>query len=612
MTTAGPRRRPDPGPEVPEAPEAREAPEAPETADPSETPETPETPESPETPETSAPWHGLHLALHTGGPDTDAFVTDVLAPLMDGMTAHPHAGWFFIRYGEGGPHLRIRYRGPLPAGAAAGLPARLAGAAASWPAAFTGPWPARHGEVRAVPYVPETDRYGGPTALPLAEEVFVRSTRAAVEALRATPDRGARLPLALDVAHATAHALGLDELAGARWLRRHAASWRWVTEVEPLPGAAVHSRVNSVFALRRPGLVRRARALRASLDAGTAAPWLAEWARHVAAAEARLRGGAVPEDEADRRLPWVWASQLHMLFNRLGVTPDEERAVCRLAARTLMETGDDPDFFPAGHRAADYQYLERSKFRIGRPEDTALRDLPPLPAPSAARLGAELPLPAAPLPELPLGEALRRRSSVRGALSGPLDAGTLGGVLWSAYAESHTTRQPLAGGGARTLRHRPYPSAGALYSVRVRLVALDVAGVAAGTYHCVPERRALLPIGPAPAVAALKALSSYLSRPADDPDAVGVDAVPAVLAVHLDLALLRRRYGLRALRLGLLEAGHLAQTLLLTAAAFGLATVPLGGLHDDLAHELLGLDDLDEPVQYLLPLGRPPGPPAAP
>ncbi|MFF8730396.1 hypothetical protein ACF073_28535 [Streptomyces sp. NPDC015171] len=34
------------------------------------------------------------------------------------------------------------------------------------------------------------------------------------------------------------------------------------------------------------------------------------------------------------------------------------------------------------------------------------------------------------------------------------------------------------------------------------------------------------------------------------------------------------------------------------------AILPLGGLHDDLAHELLGLDDLDEPIQYLLPLGR--------
>ncbi|MEU0008243.1 thiopeptide-type bacteriocin biosynthesis protein [Streptomyces sp. NPDC006314] len=559
----------------------------------------------PAAPDDSAhPWHSLHLALHAGGAQTDAFITDDLAPLMDGLTAAPGAAWFYIRYGEGGPHLRIRFRGPLPAGAAAELPNALTALAAVRPAEFSGPWPLRHGEVREVPYVPETERYGGPAVLPLAEEVFAHSTSAAVEALRSTPDRADRLHLALDLAHATAHALGLDELQASGWLRRHAASWRWITEVEPLPGAAVHSRVNSVFASQRPGLVRRARTLRAALDAGTAAPWLAQWSRRIAAADARLRD-AVPATEAARRVPWVWASQLHMLFNRLGVTPDEERAVCRLAARTLLETEDDPGFFAAGHRAADYRYLERSKFLIGRSEDTALRDLPPPPVPSTAQLAAELPLPAAPLPDLSLAEALGRRSSVRGPLYGPLDASTLGGVLWSAYAESHATRQPLADGTVRTMRHRPYPSAGALYSVRVRLVALDVAGVAAGTYHCVPERRALLPIGPAPSVAELKALSSYLSRPEDDPDAVGIDEAPAMLTVHLDLGLLRRRYGLRALRLGLLEAGHLAQTLLLTSAAFGLATLPLGGLHDDLTHELLGLDDLDEPVQYLLPLGRP-------
>ncbi|WP_211294918.1 thiopeptide-type bacteriocin biosynthesis protein, partial [Streptomyces glaucescens] len=246
---------------------------------------------------------------------------------------------------DGGPHLRVRIRGPLPAG----LPDRLAGLASATTARFNGPWATRHGEVREVPYVPETERYGGPAALPLAEDLFTRSTRTAVEALRAMPDPTARLPLALELAHATAHALGLDELRAAGWLRRHAASWRWVTETEPLPGAAVHSRVNSVFARQRPGLVRHAEALRAALDAGTAPAWLAEWARVVTAADDRLRD-AVPEAQADRRIPWVWASHLHMLFNRLGVTPDEERAVCRLAARTLMETEDDPGFFPAGHR----------------------------------------------------------------------------------------------------------------------------------------------------------------------------------------------------------------------------------------------------------------------
>ncbi|MFD9060410.1 thiopeptide-type bacteriocin biosynthesis protein [Kitasatospora purpeofusca] len=540
----------------------------------------------------TAPWQSLHLALPLPAHGTDAFVTEDLAPLMDRLA---DTDWFFIRYGEGGPHLRIRFRGPT---AHPDTLAKELGRLASLRTPPDGPWADRHGEVTAVPYEPETERYGGPALLPVAEELFTRSTRAAVLALRTlgpapTPAaRGARLPLALDLAHTTARALGLDELAAARWLRGHSASWRWVTEFRPLPGAAVHSRVNTVFAQQRQTLARRAAALREALDAGTAAPWLGDWSAHVTEAAARMRTDAPQGSE--ERLVRVWASQLHMLFNRLGVGPDEERAVCRLAGRTLLETGRPFDFFPEGPDAPDRQYLERSKFQIGRPEDTALREAPPLDVPRPAP--GDVPLPADPLPAVSLADALLGRRSTRGRLTGPLTAGELGGLLWSACAPNRPTGD------------RPHPSAGGLHAVRVRLVALAVEGLPAGTYHCVPELRCLRPIGPAPEPDQLKALSYYLSRPASDPQALLVDEAPAVLAVHLDLAGLRQRYGLRALRLGLVETGHLTQNLLLTSAAYGLGTTPLGGLFDDLAHELLALDDLDEPIQYLLPLGRPAAP----
>ncbi|MFJ5228277.1 thiopeptide-type bacteriocin biosynthesis protein [Kitasatospora sp. NPDC088391] len=521
---------------------------------------------------TATAWHSLHLALPLPTADTDAFLVEDLAQLMDRHISTED--WFFIRYGEGGPHLRIRFR------AGTVEPEALAAELADLPVDG-------RGAVTAVPYRPETERYGGAGLLPIAEEVFTRSTRTALHALCALRSGGDRLTVALDLAHATAHGLGLAPLPAARWLRRHAASWRWVTEYRPLPGAAVHSNVNSVYAQQRSTLARRAATLRTTLDAGTAAPWLQDWSVRVSDAAARMRA-ADPE-----RLGWVWASQLHMLFNRLGVGPDEERAVCRLAGRTLLETEPPFTFFPDDDpHAADLQYLERSKFQIGRGQDTELRQLPP--APAVPPRPDDLPLPADPLPPVTLAAALHARRSTRGALTGPLTAGALGGLLWHACAPTGTGR-------------RPYPSGGALHSVHLRLLALDVDGLPAGTYHCLPETRSLRRIGPAPALDDLKALSSYLSRPLADPDAVGVDDAPAVLAVHLDLPRLRHRYGLRALRLGLLEAGHLAQNLLLTAPAYGLGSIPLGGLHDDLAHELLALDDLDQPIQYLLPLGRPAG-----
>ncbi len=568
----------------------------------------------------SLDWQSFHVFLHTDIAEADAFLREDLAPLLDALTAgREGAGWFFIRYGEGGPHVRVRVRG-LGA-AVAGLPAdlsRLAGART----AVDGPWPSRHGEVRAVPYVPETGRYGGPLALPVAEEVFVGSSRVAVQALRQMAAGEARLTLASDIAHATALALGLDRLAAAQWLRRHASGWRWAAEVALLPSHVVHSKVNSVFALQHGALLRREETLRESLELGTGAPWLSDWAEQVRAADRRLReirsattrteaeAGAEAETGAEATLLWVWGSQLHMLLNRLGVTPDEERAVCRLAARTLLDPGEEPSFFPSGHLAPDRQYLERSKFQIGRMTDSAVRSLPTSPPTSSLTVGngrlalAETALPAEPLPEMSLHAALTGRTSARGPLTGPLTAAQLGALLWSAYAESHRSRRQLPDGTAWTSTHRPYPSAGALYTARLRLVVLDVDGLSAGTYECVPQRRSLARVGPAPSVEEVRTLSSYFNRSPDDPDWIGVDGIPVLIGLYLDLDLLRRRYGLRALRLGLLEAGHLAQTLLLTATALGLATTTMSGFHDDLAHELLGLDDLDHPLQYLLPLGR--------
>ncbi|TGZ06796.1 thiopeptide-type bacteriocin biosynthesis protein [Streptomyces rhizosphaericola] len=559
------------------------------------------------------PWLSLHCFLRSAPEDVDTLLTEEVAPLLDGLVAGGEAGgWFFIRYDEGGHHLRIRVRGASEA-TAVSLAAALAKAAGRLPDTGAGAvsGQADHAEVRAVPYVPETARYGGPEALPVAEEVFVRSSRVAVRAVRETPRGSARLALAIDLAHTTALACGPDRLAAAQWLRRHAAGWRWAEDVPLLAPRYVHARVNSVYALQRDDLVSRARAVRQALDDGTAPPMLTDWYDAVREADRTLCSGRPRPGR-----PHIWASQLHMLLNRLGLAPDEERAVCRLAARTLLDRGGDPSYFPDDHTSPDRQYLERSKFQLGREEDSAPRDVPsrePSREPSGGTAvlgGAELPLPAGPFPAAELRTVMNSRVSRRGSLTGPLDAATLGTLLWGAHASGHESVLRFADGGERLMRHRPYPSAGALYTAGLRLIALDVEGLEPGTYQCVPDRRSLRYVGPAPALDDIRSLSSYLSRSEDDPDGIVPDALPVVLGLYADLGRLRERYGLRALRLGLLEAGHLAQSLLLTATALRLGTTPLGGFRDDLAHEVFGLDDLDQPLQYLLPVGRHPDLPA--
>ncbi|RSS52996.1 thiopeptide-type bacteriocin biosynthesis protein, partial [Streptomyces sp. WAC06614] len=317
-------------------------------------------------------WHSLHLYLHSSTEDTDRFLTDRLAPLLDGVVARGEAAdWFFIRYGEGGPHLRVRVREPAAA-VVRTLPGTLTRAASAVPVLpGAGPWPSLHAEVRDVAYEPETERYGGPLALPVAEEVFSVSSRTAVTALRALHGHGPseRLNLALDAVLTTAHALGLDRQAAGGWLREHAAGWRWVTDVPLLPGAVVHTRVNTVFGARREALARRAAAVRERLDQGTAPAWQADWATAVTAADKRLR------EQHPAGLLWVWASQLHMLLNRLGIGPDEERAVCRLAARSLLEADGPHPFFADGPDAPDRRYLEHSKFTVGETEERTPRRL---------------------------------------------------------------------------------------------------------------------------------------------------------------------------------------------------------------------------------------------
>src|SRR5262249_32611910 len=159
---------------------------------------------------------------------------------------------------------------------------------------------------------PETDRYGGPAALPVAEDFFCRSTEVAVAVLRAATTPSARLTAAIELAIATTTGLDLDRPAAATWLRTMAAGWRGPRRPAPSPSLGSHAAAHQLLATRGPELAQR---------------WHREprgatryWIDAIRAARAQLSPS----------LRYVWASQLHMLFNRMGISPHEERTVCLL------------------------------------------------------------------------------------------------------------------------------------------------------------------------------------------------------------------------------------------------------------------------------------------
>ncbi|GAA2685735.1 MULTISPECIES: thiopeptide-type bacteriocin biosynthesis protein [Actinosynnema] len=512
-------------------------------------------------------WTGAHVRLSWAVEHVDAFIADVLAPAMTGE-------WFFVRYGEGGPHLRVRARDAdlpeklraLVAGVEHPTPADDPKPAAT-PTPTAAPTPAddpewQHGEVREVRYEPEVARYGGPELLPIAEEVFCRSTEVAVAVLRATRTRGARFTAAVELVMATASAVGLDRAGAASWLRSLASGWRRADEPVAPPGVASHAVARSLHTARGPQLAARWEELDANATGA-----IAYWADHV-------REAGLPAH--------VWASQLHMLLNRLGVPPEEERVVCRLVALTA-ESPAPPEPIHGG--AADRGYLVASRYHAGEP-DQGPRPEPRTPfTPLPWQRQVRLPDPAP--PSTSLVEALADRRTVRGAeLAGGLDAARLATLLWTAH-------------GALPDGRRPHPSAGGRHSARLRLLAWRVDGVEPGLYDVDEVRRVLVRVAGPPPESDVLAASMWFGEGEDRVDPAGV---PAVLGLYARVGALRRAYGTRALRLALVETGHLAQNLALVAAACGVRLGLFGGFHDDVAHDVLCLDGVDDVLSYLVPL----------
>jgi len=211
----------------------------------------------------------------------------------------------------------------------------------------------------------------------------------------------------------------------------------------------------------------------------------------------------------------------------------------------------------------------------------AVRRHPLLPAVALA--------PAAPL-SAELGTVLARRRSERTFASDPIAAAELAALLAAGYGV--TGALELEDGHAQPMRTAP--SGGALYPLELFAAVRNVDGLPAGLYH-------------------YDALEDMLERLADGPadlskvspfeSAVAGAAVVVALAACFWRS--RFKYGLRAYRFTLLEAGHVAQNLLLAAAALELGAVPIGGFYDRRLDDLLGLDGVDESSLYLVCVGRP-------
>ncbi len=193
---------------------------------------------------------------------------------------------------------------------------------------------------------------------------------------------------------------------------------------------------------------------------------------------------------------------------------------------------------------------------------------------------------ASPLPKpatsggMSLTEALAKRRSCTAYSNKPLTSDQIGQLCWAAQGITEPTR------GFRTA-----PSAMALYSIRVYVV--DSAGV----HEYLPKEHALKTLRADDLVAGLQAL---VAKPA------GLGGATTAMILGMNLAPLAERAGPRAEKFAAMEAGHIAENVLLQATALGLGSIPVGGFDEAKVHDLLKLPEGIRPV-YILPLGTPKG-----
>lgn len=204
------------------------------------------------------------------------------------------------------------------------------------------------------------------------------------------------------------------------------------------------------------------------------------------------------------------------------------------------------------------------------------------------RPGADLAEPAA--LHTCLGEVLHRRaSSDDHDPTASLTEAELAALAWAAYG---TTTSLGAAHSRRTV-----PSGGALFPIDLYVAIGRVSELRPGLYHVDPLRRRLAHLG----TGGIDALARATVQPET------IEPAAAVFIVAASFWRSRFKYGQRSLRFVHLEAGHVAQNLLLAATALGLSHRPIGGFYDDEVADVLGLDGINEAPLYLIPIGRPLG-----
>jgi len=185
-----------------------------------------------------------------------------------------------------------------------------------------------------------------------------------------------------------------------------------------------------------------------------------------------------------------------------------------------------------------------------------------------------------------LWEILQNRRSRRKYSGGHISLNHLAALCWAAQGIT-----------ARAGEHylRTAPSAGALYPIETYIAVAHVKDIKPGIFHF--------------DVAGFQLERISLGNPMNDiADAcLGQAFMKQASVIFIFSAVIRRtlsKYGNRGMRYIFMDVGHIAENLLLATEAMGFKACPVAAFFDDEMNQILGIQDQEETVVYLVPVGR--------
>ena len=287
--------------------------------------------------------------------------------------------FFFIRYWEKGPHIRLRFKGSagvLENETRSELQDHFARYYQSLPSAREEPsWEDIEEEhvwfpnnsVQFIDYEPETERYGGPVGILIAEKQFELSSRVILEIIKRSDnwsyDRA--LGAGIQMHLAFAHSLGMDLHEVKTFFRRVFENWfGWGTGIygfgEKLSEKEIRDRQDATlkafreqFALQKSQLIPFHQSFWEALggDGEFEEAWLNNWTAGMAKIgdelrveqksqrliyPPRARSDKKLKVSGDRQLLWsILFSYVHMTNNRLGIKNRDEAYLGYLIKESL-------------------------------------------------------------------------------------------------------------------------------------------------------------------------------------------------------------------------------------------------------------------------------------